>query len=460
MENLPLRKAAEAVARVLAGAGHTVYFVGGCVRDRLLGYPVKDIDIATSARPEEVLRLFPGAWEVGAAFGVALVRRDGFCFEVATFRRDGLYRDGRRPESVCFTDAEEDARRRDFTMNGLFEEPFSDPPGRVVDYVGGVADIRDRVLRCIGEPDLRFEEDSLRLMRAVRFAVTREVKVEADTYAAICRNAPLLARIAPERIREELDRILLSPGRRRGVEMLVETGLMKHAIPELYAMIGCTQPPQWHPEGDVYTHTLMMLDALGKDGSPVSLELALGVLLHDVGKPPCRQVDETGRIRFSGHDKKGAVMAREILRRLKYSNAVVDAVSAMVERHMRFMNVQQMKKSTLRMFMSAPRFRDELELHRLDCLSSNGLMDNWQFVRDAMDSYRNAPLVPPPLVTGRDLVNLGLPPGPGFKNWLSRLQELQLEGTLRTRKEALLLLGQIAPVEQNTLAEYLEKLAL
>ena len=460
MEGILLRKAAENVARVLSGAGHTVYFVGGCVRDRLLGYSVKDIDIATSARPDEVLRLFPDAWEVGAAFGVVLVRREGFSFEVATFRRDGSYRDGRRPEAVCFTDAEEDSRRRDFTMNGLFEDPFSSPPGRVVDYVGGVEDIRARVLRCIGEPDRRFEEDSLRLMRAVRFAVTREVQVETETCSSIFRNAPLLARISPERIREELDRILLSPGRKRGVEMLVETGLMKHVIPEIYDMIGCTQPPQWHPEGDVYTHTLMMLDALGRDGSPVSLELALGVLLHDIGKPPCRQVDETGRIRFSGHDKEGSSMARVILRRLKYSNAVVDAVCSMVERHMRFINVRQMRKSTLRMFMNAPHFRDELELHRLDCLSSNGLMDNWQFVRDFMDSYRNAPLVPPPLVTGRDLVNLGLSPGPDFGKWLSRLQELQLEGTLRTREEALLQLGQIAPVEQNALAEYLKKLAL
>lgn len=216
MEGILLRKAAEDVARVLSGAGHTVYFVGGCVRDRLLGYSVKDIDIATSARPDEVLRLFPDAWEVGAAFGVMLVRREGFSFEVATFRRDGSYRDGRRPEAVCFTDAEEDARRRDFTMNGLFEDPFSLPPGRVVDYVGGVEDIRARVLRCIGEPDRRFEEDSLRLMRAVRFAVTREVQVEKETCSSIFRNAPLLARISPERIREELDRILLSPGRKRG----------------------------------------------------------------------------------------------------------------------------------------------------------------------------------------------------------------------------------------------------
>lgn len=460
MERTPLRDAAEAVARILARAGHTVYFVGGCVRDRLMGYPVKDIDIATSARPQEVLRLFPGSWEVGAAFGVVLVLRDGCTFEVATFRRDGDYRDGRRPEAVYFTDAREDALRRDFTMNGLFEDPFSDPPCRVVDYVGGLADIRAGVLRAIGNPDRRFEEDSLRLMRAVRFSVTRNVEMEPETYASVCENAGLLARIAPERIREELDKILLSPGRRRGVEMLVETGLMKHIIPEVYALIGCSQPPQWHPEGDVYTHTLMMLEALGRDGSPVSPALALGVLLHDIGKPACRQVDETGRIRFSGHDKEGASLARGILRRLRYSNAVVDAVSAMVERHMRFMHVQQMKKSTLRLFMGASGFRDELELHRLDCLSSNGLMDNWQFIQDALNSYQEAPVLPPPLVTGRDLVALGLSPGPDFKKWLGRLRELQLEGDLRNRREALLRLGEMAPVDQNTLAEYLEKLAI
>lgn len=459
-ERTPMRAAAEAVAQQLSRAGHLVYFAGGCVRDRLMGYPVKDIDIATSACPDEVLRLFPGSWAIGAAFGVVLVLRDGFSFEVATFRRDGDYRDGRRPDAVYFTDAREDALRRDFTMNGLFEEPFSEPPGRIVDYVEGVADLEAGILRAIGDPDRRFEEDSLRLMRAVRFAVTREVRMEPETYASVCRNAGLLARISPERIREELDKILLSPRRREGVGVLVETGLMKHIIPEVYGMIGCGQPPQWHPEGDVYTHTMMMLEALGEDGAPVSVELALGVLLHDIGKPACREVDETGRIRFSGHDKEGAVMARSILRRLRYSNAVVDAVADMVERHMRFMHVQQMKKSTLRMFMSSPHFHEELELHRLDCLSSNGLMDNWQFIRDTRESYSREPLVPPPLATGRDLLALGLAPGPDFKKWLDRLQELQLEGTVRNRREALLMLGQIAAVDQNTLAEYLEKLAL
>ena len=285
MERTPMREAAEAVARLLARAGHLVYFAGGCVRDRLMGYPVKDIDIATSARPDEVLRLFPGSWEVGAAFGVVLVLHKGFCFEVATFRRDGNYSDGRRPDAVYFTDAREDARRRDFTMNGLFEEPFSDPPGGIVDYVDGMPDIEAGILRAIGNPDCRFEEDSLRLMRAVRFAITREVIMEEETYASVCRNSGLLARIAPERIREELDRILLAPRRRAGVEMLVETGLMKHIIPEVYGMVGCGQPPQWHPEGDVYTHTLMMLEALGTGGGPVSLELALANRCETVAFP-------------------------------------------------------------------------------------------------------------------------------------------------------------------------------
>ncbi len=457
-----MRKAAEKVARALVDAGYTAYFVGGCVRDRLMGFTVKDIDIATSATPDEVKQLFPDAGEVGVSFGVVLVRQDGYVFEVATFRKDGEYTDGRRPDSVCFTGAKEDAERRDFTMNGLFEDPFSDSPGRIVDYVGGVDDIRTGLLRAIGEPDRRFEEDSLRLMRAVRFTVTREVEVEPATWQAICRNADLLARIAPERIQMELSRILLSPQRARGVKMLVESGLMRHIIPEIYAMIGCEQPPQWHPEGDVYTHTMLMLESLGQDGREVSLELALSVLLHDIGKPPLFEVDETGRIRFSGHDKLGATMAEEILRRLKYPNYTVETVSAMVGKHMRFMHVQDMKKSKLRLFMSSPYFDDELELHRLDCLSSNRMMENWEFVKNALSTFTAAaePVLPAPLVMGRDLIALGLTPGPQFSQWLTQLQEYQLEGEVTNRREALLKLAEIAPVEQNTLEVYLQKLAL
>ncbi len=453
-----MRKAAEKVARVLVDAGHTAYFVGGCVRDRLMGFDVKDMDIATSATPDEVIRLFPGAGEVGVSFGVVLVRRDGYVFEVATFRKDGEYTDGRRPDSVCFTDAQEDAARRDFTMNGLFEDPFSDPPGRIVDYVGGVDDIRAGLLRAIGEPDRRFEEDSLRLMRAVRFAVTREVEIEPATWQSICRNADLLARIAPERIQMELNKILLSAQRCRGVNMLVESGLMRHIIPEVYAMIGCEQPPQWHPEGDVYTHTMLMLAALGGDGRAVSLELALSVLLHDIGKPPVFEVDETGRIRFSGHDKMGAAMAEEILRRLKYPNYTVETVCGMVGNHMRFMHVQDMKKSKLRLFMSSPYFDDEMELHRLDCLSSNRFMGNWEFVKNALSSFTEAqePVLPAPLLRGRDLIELGLTPGPQFSKWLTLLQECQLEGEVTNQREALLKLAEIAPVPQNSLEVYLK----
>lgn len=455
-----MRSAAEAVARCLARNGHVVYFAGGCVRDRLMGCSVKDIDIATSALPDEVLRLFPHAHGVGAAFGVVLVPQSGYCFEVATFRRDGAYLDGRRPESVAFTDAREDALRRDFTMNGLFEDPFSTPPGNVVDYVDGIKDLNNKVLRAIGDPDMRFQEDSLRLMRAVRFTVSRQVVMDEATYDSVCRNAHLLPRIAPERIKDELDKILLSERPGDGVRMLVATGLMQYIIPEIHALIACEQPPQWHPEGDVYTHTLMMLDAMGCGEGPISLELALAVLLHDIGKPSCREVDSTGRIRFSGHDKAGAELAGIILKRLKYSNAVIDTVSLMVERHMRFMHVKSMKKSTLRMFMSSPCFEDELELHRLDCQASNGLLDNWEFVRDAMLSYRDEPLIPPPLVKGKDLMALGLLPGPAFGPWLDQVRELQLEGTVRDRRAALLLLGEIAGIDENTLAEYLEKLSL
>ncbi len=455
-----MRTAATKVARILADAGYTAYFVGGCVRDRLMGYPVKDMDIATSATPDEVMKLFPGAGEVGVSFGVVLAHMDGYVFEVATFRKDGEYADGRRPESVCFTDAQEDAARRDFTMNGLFEDPFSDPPGRIVDYVGGMADLRDGLLRAIGEPDRRFAEDSLRLMRAVRFAVTRQVRVEETTWRSIRSNAALLACIAPERIQMELNKILLSAHRRRGIEMLVETGLMRHIIPEIYALIGCEQPPQWHPEGDVFIHTMLMLEMLGQDGRPVSLELALAALLHDIGKPACFEREPTGRIRFSGHDKEGAAMTAEILRRLKYSNDTVETVTAMVERHMRFMNVQKMKKSTLRRFMASAFFEDELELHRVDCLSSNGLTDNWLYVRNAKMDYVEEPFLPPPLVGGRDLIALGFTPGPKFKEWITCVQDAQLEGEVRTRRQALLKLGEITAVEQNTLAEYLEKLAL
>jgi poly(A) polymerase len=426
------RAAAVFLASRLTEAGHVALLAGGCVRDRLLGKEPKDYDIATSATPAQVTRLFPGANEVGAHFGVVIAKRHGHHVEIATFRTDGSYRDGRRPDTVTFSTPEEDAQRRDFTINGLFEDPAT---GELIDHVGGRADLDARVLRAIGTPADRFAEDSLRLLRAVRFAVTLGFEIDPATWAAMCEHADGLARISPERIREEFSRILVLPKRARGLELLVDSGLIRHFLPEVLDLIGCDQPPEFHPEGDVYTHTRIMLEMLG-DHAP--LELCLAVLLHDIAKPPTRTFDEeAGRIRFNGHDALGATMAEEILRRLRYPNDVIESVSFMVSRHMQFMNVRQMKVSKLKRFMAAPTFPLEIELHRVDCGSSNGLTENLDYVLAKHDDFAAAPLIPPPLVTGRDLIALGQPPGPRFKELLEAVETEQLEGRLTDRDSAL-----------------------
>ena len=426
------RDAAVSLARRLKEAGHQALFAGGCVRDRLLGKEPKDYDIATSATPAQVTRLFPGSNEVGAHFGVVIAKCRGHHVEIATFRTDGSYRDGRRPDSVTFSTPEEDARRRDFTINGLFEDPAT---GELIDHVGGRADLDARVLRAIGNPADRFAEDSLRLLRAVRFAVTLGFEIEPATWSAMVAHADGLARISPERIRDEFSRILVLPKRARGLELLVDSGLIRHFLPEVLDLIGCDQPPEFHPEGDVFTHTRIMLEMLG-DHPP--LELCLAVLLHDIAKPPTRTFDpEAGRIRFNGHDALGATMAEEILRRLRYPNDVIESVSFMVSRHMQFMNVRQMKVSKLKRFMAAPTFPLEIELHRVDCGSSNGFTDNLEFVLAKREEFAAAPLIPPPLVTGRDLIALGQSPGPRFKELLESVETEQLEGRLTDRESAL-----------------------
>lgn len=426
------RESALHLARQLRRAGHEAWFAGGCVRDKWLGHDPKDYDIATSATPAEVVRLFPGSNEVGAHFGVVVAKHGGHHVEIATFRTDGSYKDGRRPDAVTFSTAPEDAKRRDFTINGLFEDPES---GDILDYVGGLADLESRTLRAIGDPSARFTEDALRLLRAVRFSTTLGFPIEPATHEAIRRNARLIARISPERIRDEFSKILVSPDRRQGIELLVETGLVDHFIPEVLALIGCEQPPEWHPEGDVYTHTLIMLDMLGADAP---LELCLAVLLHDIAKPPTRTFDEAAnRIRFNGHDALGAEMAREILNRLKYPNAVVNAVVPMVARHMQFMNVRNMRTAKLKRFMAAPNFEEEMELHRVDCASSNGFTDNYEFIRAKESEFAAEPLIPPPLVTGKDLIARDLTPGPRFKELLEAIQTEQLEGRLTDRESAL-----------------------
>ena len=427
-----LRESATRVALLLSQAGHEAYFAGGCVRDALMGREPKDYDIATSARPEEVLALFPNADQIGAHFGVMLVKRDGTHFEIATFRSDGPYEDGRHPESVTFTTAEIDAQRRDFTINGLFQNPVT---GEIIDPVGGRADLDAKLIRAIGDPVQRFEEDALRLMRAIRFATSTGFQIDPATWDSIRTHASLLKRISTERIREEFSRTITHPQRRRGIELLVDSGLMEQFLPEFLPTRGCEQPPQFHPEGDVYVHTLIMLELLPPDAS---LELCLGVLFHDIGKPPTFEFDEAAdRIRFNGHDRVGAEMAEEIMRRLRYSNANIEAVVALVAHHMQFMHVQQMRTAKLKRFMARPTFPDEIELHRVDCTSSHGMLDNIEFLDAKTAEFAAEPLIPSPLITGRHLIQLGFPPGPRFSEILDYIQTEQLEGRLTTEQDAL-----------------------
>lgn len=418
-------------ARTLREAGHKVYLAGGSVRDQLLGESPKDYDLATSATPAEVQNLFPKSDSVGAHFGVIIVKGSGEMVEVATFRTDGSYHDGRRPDSVTFSTPVEDAQRRDFTINGLFQDPES---GELIDYVNGQADLKARLLRAIGNPEERFREDALRLMRAIRFAVTTGFEIESQTWSAIQGNAALLKHIAPERIRDEFSRILVAPDRARGLDLLVESGLIAHFLPEVLDLRGCEQPPQWHPEGDVYVHTRLALSLL-KDPP---LHLALAVLLHDIGKPATQTWDaEQKRFRFNGHDKVGAEMAEVILRRLRYSNQKIDEVSFMVSRHMKFMHVKEMRTAKLKRFMAADTFDLEVELHRVDCDSSNGFRDNYDFVRTKQEEFARKPLIPEPLVNGHDLIrDFKINHGPEIGRILRNVQTEQLEGRLSDKESA------------------------
>ncbi len=422
---------ATAIIQRLRQSGHEALLAGGCVRDELLGRPPKDYDVATSATPDEVVCLFPGALTVGAHFGVVVVRLHGHQVEVATFRTDGSYQDGRRPESVTFSSAEEDAKRRDFTINGLFRDPIA---GRVIDHVGGIRDLEKRLLRAIGDPVQRFQEDRLRLLRAVRFATVLGFDIEPDTWRALVAHAPAILSVSAERIRDELVRILVHPARLRGFDLLVESGLMAQVLPEILNLKGVEQPPQWHPEGDVFIHTRLMLSQLPEDAT---LPLVLSVLLHDIAKPATFAVDETGRIRFNGHDKLGAQMAEDILRRLRFPNDVIEPTCTAVEHHMVFKDVKKMRNSTLRRMMARPTWPDELALHRVDCLGSNGNLENYHFMLSKADEFAQTPLIPQPLLTGRDLIEKGWSPGKELGLLLKKAQDAQLEGLLSTREDAL-----------------------
>ncbi len=427
-----LKAAAHATITRLCEGGHTAYYAGGCVRDILLGIEPKDYDIATSATPDEVQAIFPHSNAIGVHFGVILVQIEGYSFEIATFRHDGCYHDGRHPDQVTFSTPEDDAARRDFTVNGLFQDPSND---NIIDYVEGKRDIKAKRLRAIGNPSERFQEDALRLMRAIRFATTLGFTIEPSTWTAICQHADLLGQISAERIRDEFNLIMTSARRAHGLELLTESGLMRHIIPEIYALIGCEQPPQWHPEGDVFTHTRIMLDML--TGDPPK-ELALAVLLHDIGKPPTYSYDQDAdRIRFNGHDRVGTEMAEKILQRLKYSKQTTEDVCAMVANHMNFMNVQKMRTAKVKRFMARPTFEQEMELHRVDCASSNGFTENYDFLRSKEQEFAAEPLIPPPLINGKDLIAMGMRPGPEFSDILTLIQTEQLEGSINSREQAL-----------------------
>jgi poly(A) polymerase len=426
-----MEKVAREVAARLRESGHIAYFAGGCVRDMVRGLIPKDYDIATDARPEAVQTLFPRTFAVGAHFGVIIVVENGFQFEVATFRSDDAYIDGRHPSAVHFSSPEEDAQRRDFTINGMFYDPVAE---KVIDFVGGRADIDAKLVRAIGDPAQRFGEDRLRMLRAVRFATVLDYWIDKKTWDALTGNASSINQISAERIRDELIRIFVSSNRVRGWDLLDSSGLMRAILPELDAMKGVLQPEQFHPEGDVFVHTRLMLQLLPDE---VSVPLVFAVLFHDVAKPVTATVDTTGRIRFNDHDRIGAQMTEAIMRRLRFSGAEIEATVEMVRQHMVFKDAPNMRVAKLKRFMARPTFKEELELHRVDCESSHRMLDNYEFLLRKREEFANEPIIPPPLVRGDDLIALGLKPGPKFGEILEAVETRQLEGTLRTRDEAL-----------------------
>ena len=443
MPESPAQLAAEGIIDRLRAAGCHAYFAGGCVRDLLLGHDPADFDVATSARPDAVLAMFPRTFAVGAHFGVILVcdNIDGseIVTEVATFRSDNAYSDGRRPDSVRFSDsAEEDVIRRDFTINGMLLDPqilreTGDLSAAILDYVGGCADLAGRLVRAIGDPATRFAEDKLRMLRAVRFAARFDFDVESATEAALRRHAPDIHQVSCERIREELTRMLTEGHARRAFELLDRTGLLREVLPEIDRMHGVEQPPEYHPEGDVFTHTMMLLDQLPACISPT---LAWGALLHDVGKPATFQAGP-GRIRFNGHVEVGVRIAEDIARRLRFSNDETVQIVSLVENHMRFGDVEKMKPSTLKRFFRLHDFPEHLALHRMDVLSSHGDLSLYDFAKSRFEATPEDEVRPAPLITGRDLIAAGYQPGPQFKELLALAEDAQLEGRVHTREEAL-----------------------
>lgn len=427
---------AREVVRVLDKAGHRALWAGGCVRDRLLGRTPKDIDVATSATPDEVAALFARTVMVGASFGVVRVLenpapkdRQAMEVEVATFRTESGYSDGRHPDRVAFADEVADVKRRDFTVNGMLYDPIRD---EVVDHVGGRRDLKAGILRAIGNPDERFGEDRLRLIRAVRFAAELDFEIESETWKALKKNAEKISSVSNERVRDELLKMLRGRAPRRAMELLREAGLLRVILPEIEALVGVEQPPRFHPEGDVWEHTLQLLQRLERP----SVSLAMAALLHDVGKPTTLVMDGD-RQRFNEHEKVGAEMAEAIMRRLRFSNEQIERVRDLIARHMAFKDVKKMRPAKLKRFLRQPYFHEHLELHRLDCEASHGKLDCHRFCCDALKRLSSEPLRPAPLLSGHDLKALGFKPGPRFRQILEDVEDRQLEGVLKCREEAI-----------------------
>lgn len=427
-----LRDTATKIVRRLQADGHSAYWVGGCVRDYLLGREPQDYDIATSAVPEQIEALFHRTIPVGRKFGVIIVLENGEEFQVATFRAEADYQDGRHPEHVTFADAKADASRRDFTVNGLFFDPVAD---QLHDWVGGESDLRAKLLRTIGSPDERFAEDHLRLLRAVRFAAQLDFQIEPATFAALKANAQKIQSVSAERIREELMKLFRPPHAARGLDLLRDSGLLEKVLPEISAMITCEQSPNYHPEGSVYNHVRLMLSQLPPDASP---SLPWAVLLHDVAKPvTASRNQETGIIHFYGHEKIGAKMAEELLQRLKFPRKQMEEIATAVLYHMQFKDVPEMRKSTLRRMVMRETFPLEMALHRLDCLGSHGSLDLYEFMLQQARELEQQPQIRPPLVNGEDLKALGVQPGPHMGELLAEVREMQLQDELKTKEEAL-----------------------
>ncbi|MFZ0803711.1 MAG: CCA tRNA nucleotidyltransferase [Terriglobales bacterium] len=460
---LMLKSFAISIIGTLRDHGHKAYLAGGCVRDLLLGRDPADYDVATSATPDEVMRIFPDAYGVGVQFGVVLVpagdvacnastaqperkaaagdvSAGGNTVEVATFRSDIGYSDGRHPDEVRFSkDPREDVQRRDFTINGMLLDPVTN---QVLDFVDGQKDLKARIIRAIGEPDRRFGEDKLRMLRAVRFAARFGFEIDPATFAAIRRLTPQIHQVSRERVRDELTRMLTEGQARAAFVLLDETGLLHEVLPEIEAMKGIEQPPQFHPEGDVFAHTLLLLEELPH---PCSAALAWGALLHDVGKPPTFRV-APDRIRFDGHVDVGVKMAEDICQRLRFSNDDTQQILALVDNHMRFAHAMRMSESTFKRFVRMPRFDEHLELHRLDCQASYGDLTTYDFTRAKMAALTPEAIRPAPLVTGEDLIAAGHVPGPRFKEILSAVEDGQLEGRFHDREEALQFVAREFPV--------------